>query len=152
MQRDKSGLLPFYHLMHHHEIRAGEATKRASAALLALTCTSNSIPMPVPSIMATSQSIAVPSRGFAGRPSEGVVMQCLYWPKPLSKPRTNGLLLHEEIDFSSNRRSWSGSCSENGWKFDSSCGLLLLLDVFDLNYSSETLSSESGFLHWIGPN
>lgn len=42
------------------------------------TGSSDSIHMPVPSIMDASQSIAVPSRGFAGRPNEGVVMQCLY--------------------------------------------------------------------------
>lgn len=46
--------------------------------LVASTCSSDSTHMHVPSIMDASQSIAVPSRGFAGRPSEGVAMQCLY--------------------------------------------------------------------------
>lgn len=49
-----------------------------SVLVVALTRSSNSIHMPVPSITNASQSIAVPSRGFAGRPNERVVMQCLH--------------------------------------------------------------------------
>lgn len=62
---------------------------------IALTCSSDSIHISLPSIMRASQGIAGPSTSW-----EGVAMQCLYWPRPLSKPRTNGLLLHGGIDFS----------------------------------------------------
>lgn len=111
----------------------------------------SSAPSHMPSIMDASQSIAVPSTGFAGRPKRGSV----YWPKPPSKPRTNGLLLHDKIDFLSNRRPWRGIAivarSEKEWTVDSS-GFPLLHYVSDMNNSSVTNRKKSGILWWTGLN
>lgn len=135
--------------------KSGRGIRMRQHCLVAPSCSTVPSTPPVPSIMAASQGIAAPSRGFATRPGEGVAMQCLHWPEPLSEPRTNGLLPHKEIDFKSNRTSWRGigsvPGSEDEWEADGSPGFAPLLYASDLNYSSATNEEEVWVftLDWI---
>lgn len=97
---------------------------------VAQTCSSNSIHMPVLSIIDGSQYCCAKPRLCCeaqwGR-SDAVPLLT----QASVKPMTNRLLLHWGIDFKSYSRSWRGiesvPCSENDWEVDSSPGLLPLL-------------------------